>query len=303
MRMAAEEWLERLTKLNVYKAKYGEAPHKALFLLALMDMLEAGESVSDRPELTSELAFRFMALWPIVAYRRTQQPDIRMPFHHLSSDRLRTPYMADGDMSPAKKTTRYVELDAEFSEALDDEQFRRRARRILIARWFPPAERNGLYALYKIPVPTDDQIARDANFQVPNDAKQVGRQARFRLDVVSAYNYTCALTGYRVTTIDGCSIVHAAHICAFKDSRNNDSRNGIALCKNTHWLFDHGLWSIDENYRIIVAKGHLSESCPDQNPLTEYEGQRLRLPASRALWPDRKHLAWHRKERLKGSSR
>ncbi|HID23217.1 MAG TPA: hypothetical protein EYP14_12555, partial [Planctomycetaceae bacterium] len=294
MRMTGEVWLERFTKLNVYKAKHGEAPHKALLLLALLDMMQAGEPVHERLELTPELAFRFMTLWPIVAYRRTQKPDVRLPFHHLRSDGFWQPYTATGDVSPHKKLTHFVELDDGFRTALDDPEFRRRARRILIARWFQPAERCALYALYNIRVPSDDEIARDANFQAPNDAKQVGREARFRLDVVPAYNYTCALTGYRVTTIDAGSIVDAAHIHAFKDSRNNDPRNGIALCKNAHWLFDHGLWSIDENYRIIVAKGHFSETAPDQQRLAEYHGSALRLPKNKAIWPDKRHLAWHR---------
>ena len=63
------------------------------------------------------------------------------------------------------------------------------------------------------------------------------------MDVV-AYKHTCALTGYRMTTLDmgGMeSIVDAAHIHAFSDSRNNDPRNGLALSKNAHWQFDRGL--------------------------------------------------------------
>ena len=294
-----DDWLAKLNKLNVYKAKHGEAPHKALFLLALMDMIDAGEPVTERLELTPELAFRFMALWPIVAYRRTQKPDIRMPFHHLSGDRLWQAHMATGDISPDKKATRYVEINPDFFAALHEKRFRRRARRILIARWFQPAERHAFYALYNIPIPTDDQIARDANFEVPNDAKTVGREARFRLDVVPAYDYTCALTGYRVTTVTAGSIVDAAHIHAFRDSRNNDPRNGIALCKNAHWLFDAGLWSIDDDYRIIVAQGRYHEASPDQKPLVAYHGRRIRLPANPDAWPDPRHLAWHRKQRFK----
>jgi putative restriction endonuclease len=42
---------------------------------------------------------------------------------------------------------------------------------------------------------------------------------------VAAYNYTCALTRYRLTTIAGGSIVDAAHIHQFSDSRNNDPRS------------------------------------------------------------------------------
>ena len=70
-----------------------------------------------------------------------------------------------------------------------------------------------------------------------------------------------ALTGYRVTTISGGAIVDAAHIHQFSDSRNNDPRNGIAALGQeslTHWLFDAGLWTLDDDYRVLVALGGIS---------------------------------------------
>ena len=57
---------------------------------------------------------------------------------------------------------------------------------------------------------------------------------------------------YRLVTIDSGSIVEAAHIHQFADSRNNHPRNGIALCKNAHWMFDEGLWSLDDDYRVLI---------------------------------------------------
>src|SRR5947208_2188046 len=86
-------------------------------------------------------------------------------------------------------------------------------------------------------------------------------------NIVAAYNYTCALTGYRLTTITAGSIVDAAHIHQFSDSRNNDPRNGIALCKNAHWLFDNGLWALSDDYRVVVAVGRFTEQSPDQKAL------------------------------------
>src|SRR4029077_1784353 len=100
----------------------------------------------------------------------------------------------------------------------------------------------------------------------------------------------------RVTTIGAGTIVDAAHIHEFSDSRNNDSANGIALCKNAHWQFDVGLWSIDDDYRIIVANDAFSESSPNQKPLSAFHGERLILPANEAIWPAKKHLLWHRKK-------
>jgi putative restriction endonuclease len=300
--MCPNDWLAKLAHLNVYQAKHGRAPHKPLLLLVLIEMAERGELRDRCLPLTPELAFRFMALWPIVSHRRTQKPDIRMPFHHLSSQEFWRPFTENGDLSPDKKLTRYVKLNEEFLSSLQIPAFRNKSRRILIATWFLPAERSALYALYKMQIPSDDEIARDAQFELPDDAKRVGREARFRLDVVCAYDYTCALTGYRITTIDSGTIVDAAHIHQFSSSRNNDPRNGLALCKNAHWLFDNGLWSIDDEYRVLVAQGVFAEAAPDQKPLTHYHGERLRLPSDKRFWPDPKHLEWHRRRKFQGAA-
>jgi hypothetical protein len=103
-------------------------------------------------------------------------------------------------------------------------------------------------------------------------------------------------------TITAGSIVDAAHILEFRDSRNNDPRNGIALSKNAHWTFDQGLWTVADDYRIIVAVGHFAEARPNQdNLLASYHGRRLHLPEDKTLWPDPTHLAWHRKRRFKAA--
>jgi phage regulator Rha-like protein len=77
---------------------------------------------------------------------------------------------------------------------------------------FEPAERVALYTLLGMPVPSDDQIAADANYVAEGDPRRKGRDVRFRIEVVAAYNYTCALTGLRLTTISAGAIVDAAHI-------------------------------------------------------------------------------------------
>lgn len=116
----------------------------------------------------------------------------------------------------------------------------------------------------------------------------MGRDARFRIEVVVvAYRHTCALTGYRMTTLDMESIVDAAHIHEFKDSRNNDPRNGLALTKNAHWQFDRGLWSLDDNYRVIVNKEKFIEDGVPAQRLADFEGRRVFLPSDLKYWPVR----------------
>lgn len=295
-----ERLLEKLARLSVYRAKGGPAPHKPILLLVVLDLAEQGALPRDFLQLTPELAFRFFSYWRIVARRRTQRPDVRLPFHHLSSDGFWSPLREDGSPSPDHRLTRLVALSPNFVALALDPFSRTQARRILIAKYFQPDERVALYSLLGMASTSDVATAGDADYRSPESAKRQGREIRFRLDVVAAYNYTCALTGYRLTTISAGSIVDAAHIHQFADSRNNNPRNGVALSKNAHWLFDNGLWTVADDYSILVAMDRFSEESPDHKPLCEYHGQRLRLPSNLELWPDPIYLSWHRKKKFQG---
>jgi putative restriction endonuclease len=289
--MSHATWLGKLAKLN--KAR-GNAPHKPLLLLVFLELVENGEFTSGNLILTPELAYRFNTFFSIAQHRRPAPPDVRMPFHHLTSDGFWSARTNAGEPSRHRSTTSFVTPDPTFVIACQDPVFRADARRILIATHFEPAERNALYHLCGMDTPMNDSVSHAACFAIENDAAIAGRSARFRIDVVSAYNYTCALTGYRVTTIAAGAIVDAAHIHQFAKSQNDDPRNGIALCKNAHWLFDVGLWTVDDDYRVVVAREAFSESSPHQKALTDMHGERLRLPQNEDWWPAKRHLAWHR---------
>jgi putative restriction endonuclease len=297
----AEQWLGKLGHLKVDRARGNPAPHKPLLLLVALEMAEQGILPAKTLPLTPELAFRFCTFWAIVAHRRSQRPDVRLPFHHLQNDGFWSALTDDAKPSPDNRLTRYAELPSDFVEFAKNPTSREKGRRVLIATYFEPAERLALYTAFGLPIPTEDEIAADAKYTAPDEARQQGREARFRLNVVAAYNYTCALSGYRLTTITGSSIVDAAHIHQFANSRNNDIRNGLALCKNAHWLSDNGLWTISDDYKVIVSVGHFTEASPDHKSLVSYHGKKLRLPVDKAVWPNPVHLGWHRKQRFKGA--
>ncbi len=189
-------------------------------------------------------------------------------------------------------------MTSDFVACTNDPSWRDKARRILVASYFRPSEQLALFELMGMPIPDSSEMAAELAAATRADAENQGREARFRLTIVPAYNYSCALTGYRLTTITASSIVDAAHIHQFSDSRNNDPTNGIALSKNAHWLFDQGLWSLTDEYRVIVAVGRFVEECPDQKGLIRYHGEQVRLPSDRSLWPNPVHLFWHRSKKL-----
>jgi putative restriction endonuclease len=297
-----ENCLNRLAQLRVDRATGDPAPHKPLLLLAVFEFAERCQLPLKELPLSPELAFQFYTYWAVVAHRRRQRPDVRLPFHYLKSDGFWT--VVDETHLPSNnfRTSTTAVMSPEFEAFANDRASREQARRLLIAKYFRSEERVALYEMFGIPVPADDQIARDAAMGPPEGVVARAREARFRLIVIPAYNYTCALTGYRLTTISAGSIVDAAHIHQFADSRNNDPSNGIALCKNAHWLFDRGLWTISNEYRVIVARDKFSESSPDGRALGEYHDQMLRLPAEKLRWPDVRHLTWHRQHRFLGNA-
>ncbi len=81
----------KLAKLRIDRAK-GVAPHKPLLLLIILEMVETGELATTSLPLTPSLAFRFNQFWGIVAHRRRQRPDVRLPFYRLKSDGLCEPF-------------------------------------------------------------------------------------------------------------------------------------------------------------------------------------------------------------------
>jgi putative restriction endonuclease len=227
-------WLQKLATLRIDRARGNPAPHKPLLLLVILEMVEKGEITSRELPLSPDLAFRFSVFWSVVARRRKQPPEVRLPFHHLESSGIWQPLTADGQHSPDKKMTAMVRFDEQFFECLADFKFRDKAQRILIETdpYFQPEERVALYSMLQIR-PAAPEIRE--NQELYKASVQAGRDARFRIEVVVvAYKHRCALTGYRMTTLAMESIVDAAHIHQFHNSRNNDPRNGMALSKNAH---------------------------------------------------------------------
>jgi putative restriction endonuclease len=304
MTLSAEQWVERLASLRVSGEKGNRTPHKPLLLLVLLELAEKG-ALAETVELTPQLAYQFCAYWGVVAHRRNRPPDVRYPFYHLEGDGFWTPTGGDGELLDRERRfhARYGRLDSGLLALAQDAGWRERARRVLIATYFQPQERSELYALVGLPVPTEEEIACDARYRAPDRPPVNGRVLRFRLDVVAAYKYTCALTRYRLLTIDAGAIVDAAHIQSFADSRNNDIQNGLALSKNAHWLFDNGLWTLTDDYRVQVAPGHFDEDNHGAGVplLADYHGREILLPDNPALRPDPKRLAWHRKNRFLGA--
>ncbi len=122
------------------------------------------------------------------------------------------------------------------------------------------------------------------------------RDAAFRKVVLANYGYTCAITGQRFR-YGSTTEAHAAHIISKEDLGTDDPRNGLALSRTAHWAFDQGLFTISDQYEVVV---HENAKVADHVsfPILGADGKQINLPPESFYRPHLDALEWHRKERF-----
>src|SRR5256885_514459 len=129
-----EKWLKVAANLRVDR-KDNIAPHKPMLLLVIAELAEQ-EKLEPILLLTGELVFRFLAFWTVVANRRSQKPNIRLPFYHMRSDGFWTPLNEHGEPTVERLCVAAAQLDGSYFACLQRDDFRWQLRRVLIARYF-----------------------------------------------------------------------------------------------------------------------------------------------------------------------
>lgn len=306
-------WLRKFQRLRVDRASKTPAPHKPLLLLAILDFVENGEIATPEVKLTAELAFRFLGYWEIVGARGRAVGRAELPFFHLQSDGIlhHVAYKGlDAALTSIRPTSiellnrviSHAELPKDLFALMLDPQSRDVLRRVLIGgNWFLLEERTKLNAILGI---EDDSSIQDADSVQSLGLEEVlqGRDIRFRLQIVPIYGYSCLLCGVKVLLPSGITLVEAAHIHQFAQSRNDDVTNGMALCRNHHWAFDQGLWTLGNHFEVIVATDAFMEEAPNQPLLGGYHLRRVDLSHLAVEHrPIQKHFDWHRKHKFIGS--
>ncbi len=122
------------------------------------------------------------------------------------------------------------------------------------------------------------------------------RDRAFSAVVKGAYGDRCAVTGIKIINGGGRSEVQAAHIQPVADHGPDGVRNGLALSGTVHWMFDRGLLSIDDDYKVLIAHGRV----PDTITRLLLPDGRIRVPENPIQRPAPKFLNYHRQNVFKG---
>ena len=109
--------------------------------------------------------------------------------------------------------------------------------------------------------------------------------------MLEAYLAECCVCGFSLRLVDGLIGVDAAHIQWHCQGGPDEVPNGLALCALHDRLLDHGAIT------VRVARSLAGSSARDL--FEETDGQEIRLPIDRQLYPDLGHLRWHHAEVFK----
>jgi putative restriction endonuclease len=138
----------------------------------------------------------------------------------------------------------------------------------------PPQEEPTVQKLAEEPV----EYGRPRRMQI---MERPFRDAAFTRVIQEAYDNTCAMTGLKLINGGGRCEIEAAHIKPVAEDGPDSPRNGIALSRTIHWMFDRHFLSISDTGEILVAKKYVPEPV---RRLLNPDGK-VRVPSSSSWQP------------------
>jgi putative restriction endonuclease len=136
-------------------------------------------------------------------------------------------------------------------------------------------------------------------FERPVEELIVNRKFRdraFARGIQTLYDRTCAVTGLRIINGGGRPEVQAAHIKPVAVDGPDSLRNGLALSSTVHWMFDRGLISVGEDFRLLTVDAGVP---PELRRLFHPSGK-IQVPVDPASQPLQHYLEYHRRNIFKG---
>lgn len=145
-----DTYKEYFSELHTNTQKGVKAPHKAIMLLSVIDLVEYGVITSNQIEFSERLEQQFQHNWSrYVGQSDVFQPRIGTPFWHLNNepfwrlvpyeggDEAISMHLQGNPYAPGttRKLIRYTEIDKELFELLQNETNRAKLRVTLIKHY------------------------------------------------------------------------------------------------------------------------------------------------------------------------
>jgi putative restriction endonuclease len=294
-------------------ATHFHAPHKPFMLLSILDLFAQGALQTNFIKINPELGELFSKYWHLLM-PLDRHGNMALPFFHLRSSGfwhlipvLGKEALFEGirqvdTLSQLQKLILGAKLDDELFQLLQVEETRNALRTALIQTYFVPEYHAALLQQGSIHLQAylySQELLKKAGEQIKETVPEGTeyqtniRDQGFRRAIVKIYDHRCAFCGVRMLTVDGHSVVDAAHIIPWSTSHNDDPRNGMALCRLCHWTFDEGLTGVSAKYTMLLST-ELRASPNFPGYLLTLESRPILGPQDPIFMPDLKSLDWHR---------
>ena len=311
--MALDIFLQGLGRLRRGSTPYGKAPHKPIFLLTILDLIDSGHFSDNRFYVDAILVSAFHENWDLFAPEGFQE-DFTQPFYYMQNDKagghefwFLIPKAVFSIISHIKNINTLAEivdhaaLSDSFFHVLANKVNREAIRAMLLNTYFPNAKnlnyvekQNKVSYLESIDQYILNEVPKVRRLRVAEEEMVYIRNWSFKNWIPKIYQNTCSISGMSINSTKGHSLIDACHIVPFSHDQDDRVTNGIALCPNLHRAFDNGLVSIDQDYRVLVSDQVVEESGHPYG-LSVLKGRKIILPEETHRWPNPENLEWHRK--------
>ena len=285
----------------------GPAPHKPVLLLALLDEIERDAYKNNLITLTPEFIAGFRTYWAALVSSDYWGATMHNPFRHMYQEGWWYFIKNGVEVAPANQTPSLkfmseeydgIRLSPDLWQLLQDRVALNSLRNHLLQIHFGKTDVSEVNrkTLDDVLNYEADQLKREAErpfvkrIRERTEETHFLRHTLFPKVIRGIYRDECAVCGLgaRYGKSGTSTILDGAHIIPFSESHNDDPRNGISFCKNHHWGFDRGWFTISSNYHVKVS--------PQLVNGTGYvtDGVMIRLPVAPILHPAPDALEWHR---------
>ncbi|MBD1395959.1 HNH endonuclease [Pontibacter sp. JH31] len=305
-------YLKKFTKLRQGVTKYGKAPHKPALLLTFIEQFEKAEINDNKVFISPELVALFKETFALLV-RTAHTSDFSLPFYHLATEGFWTVKTKLGSpLNVHIKSIHTLNEVVDYGYFADDlyalliiTESRNILKTALLDHYFPDTKseylktRQGGYIQnlqnYLLNESTE---AYTLTLNDSDEEEQFIRGGMFKKLVPQVYNHTCCITGMRLVSNHGFSMIDACHIVPFSLSKDDKINNGLALCPNLHRAFDRGLISIDRDLKVLVSDA-IAEDLSNNYALQHLNGKSIILPFGTKHYPNGSNIAWHREHVFK----
>ncbi|MDB9313590.1 HNH endonuclease [Spirulina sp. CS-785/01] len=300
------EYCEKFANLNISNSsKKGKAPYKPVLLLSVIDLINQGVIKENQILVSDDLLDTFKKYWKVLS--PNYKGGLHYPFFHLQNEgfwnlKLKPDFngLQPKSTNKLKQAVEYATLDHELFDLIKNPHHRQELIDTLISVWFATSQKQ-LEDILDVNRSLNDASLEESDINIEDEnlspkfnwSKSLVRSAFFRKAVVHNYDYKCVFCQLKVTRSITQRIVDGAHIKPFAMFYDNSINNGISLCKNHHWAFDLGVFTITDQYKIMITDD-LSEESPNNRPMQDFNGESILLPKSAQYFPSQAALKWHR---------